>query len=432
MEEDLSLVELFKVLKRRFAIILIIFIAATALGGGISVLLNEQEYASTTSLLVGREKEVLVEEAEDEEAEPVYETTIEYGDATISKQAASFYDEIINSKDVLEEVIDSLNLDISVGNLRKNISMDIPSESSVIKITFKNKTVANANTVVDEVTKVFMNTVFEMTEIENIKVMNYANEPVVTNTQNTKLNTAVSMVLGLMLGVLVAFIMEYMDDRIRTADNVEKKLDLEVIGQLTDQSHIREDLKAIRTNIQFSNRFKGKKALVITSPQENRAIVNLGSDLSNIIAENDKKVLIIDANLRNPGIHKHFNISNDRGLSNILQEDIDIGEGLNIYSENKNLHILTTGNMLENPTEQLSGDRIKELLSNLYDKYDYMILNSYPIDEVTDSVALSAVADGVILALKSNESKEKDIENAKRALNKVNANIIGVILSQEK
>lgn len=432
MEEEISLKDMFQILKRRFTIILATFLLITILGGAFSFLLNKQEYSSTTSLLVGEEKEVIVEpkDPEEEDSEPVYETTIVYGDTIISKQASSLYNEIIARRDLLEDVINSLNLNISVGQLKNSITMEIPPDSGIIEITVTGITMSNADEIVNEIAKGFMELVFEITEVENIRVMNTANRPIVSNTQNIKLNIAISAVLGIMIGIFLAFIMEYLDDRIRTIDNVEERLKLEVIGEVPNAPHASEALRTIRTNIQFSSKFKDKKTLVITSPVLDNDNTKLSSDLSNIIAEGNKKVLLIDSDLRNPSLHEKLKISNDKGLSNVLLGNADLEESLNAFQENKNLHILTSGPAQEKPAELLSGDEMKGFLSIVKDKYDYIILNSHPIGEITDSIALSALADRVILVLSSGVTREKDVEVAKKALEKVGANIVGALLNQ--
>lgn len=439
MEEEISLKDMFQILKRRFTIILATFLLITIAGGAFSFLLNEEEYSSTTSLLVGQEKEVKIEPTEpqnpaldpedDEYVEPEYETIIVYGDTVISNQAKNLYSEIITRKDLLEGVIASLDLDVSVNQLKNSISLEIPENSGTVEIEVRGIGMTRTDQIANAVADRFMELVFEITEIENIRVMDFASSPRVSNTQNIKLNMAISGVLGLMLGIFLAFIIEYIDDRIRTVENVEKALKLEVIGEIPNTAQSIEAFRTIRTNIQFSTRFKDKKTLVITSPMLDKN-TKLTCDLSSIIAEASKKVLLIDSDLRKPSLHEEFKISNKKGLSNILLEDANLEETLNVDQENKNLHILTTGSAQRNPAELLSGDEMKDFLSTVKDKYDYIILKAHPIDDLADSIALSALADGVILVVNSGITREKDAKAAKKALEKVGANIVGTLLNK--
>ncbi|NLJ78954.1 MAG: polysaccharide biosynthesis tyrosine autokinase, partial [Tissierellia bacterium] len=428
--------DMFDILKRRSIVILVILILTTAIGGAFSALLNQQEYSSTTSLLVGEEKEVRVDSEDpidddtEGEVEPVYETIVVYGNATVSKQATSLYNEIMQRKDLLEGVIDELGLDISTGQLRSSTTMEVPSDSGIIEITVKGIDLHNADEIANRMAKGFMELVFEITEVENMQVMNYGNKPRITNTQNIKLNTSISAMLGLMMGIFLAFIMEYLDDRLRTADDIENKLGLEVIGEVFDNSKAYEAFRTIRTNIQFSNKFKDKKVLVVATSASDEESIGLSLDLSKIMAEGNRKVLLVDSDLRAPKLHEKLGLSNEAGLSNVLLGTDDLDKVLNFGQENPNLHILTSGPMREDIIELLSGDKIKDLLMKAKDRYDYIILNSHPIHHITDSVALSALADGVILALTAGVTREGEAEAAKKALDRIEANIIGVLLNR--
>lgn len=308
--------------------------------------------------------------------------------------------------------------------------MNIPPNSGTVEISVRGVTMTKADKIADKVAKKLMELTFEITEIENIRVMDYASKPKVSNTQNIKLNTAIASVLGIALGSFLALVMEYLDDRIRTVKNAEKKLKLDVIGEIPDSPQSAEILRTIRTNIQFSDKFKDKKTLVMTSPTGDQDNTKLVGELSNIIAEGNKKVLLIDADLRNPSLHEQFKIANKKGLSNILLGDLDLEESLNIYENNNNLHILTSGSVEERPGELLSGDKMKDLLSKVKGRYDYIILNAHSINGLADSIGLSALADGVILVLNAGKTRQGDAEDAKRALEMVQANIIGSLLKQ--
>lgn len=435
MEEEVSLKDIFKIFKRNSIIILATFLLVTILGGTFSILLNKKEYTSTTFLLVGEKKEIGIKPTisvkglkDDEFPEYMYGTTIVYGDTVISGQASSLYNEIIQREDLLESVIDNLNLNVSAAQLRNSTTMKIPAGSGIIEITVKGIRMSNVDEIVDEIAKNFMKLAFEITGIENIRVMNHGNNPTVSNTQNIRRNIAISSILGLVLGVFLAFVMEYLDDKVRTAGGIETRLDLEVLGEIDSSFKDLEDLRIIRTNIQFSNKFDDGKTLVITSPISDYDNTRLSFNLSNIMAEGNKKVILIDSDLRNPSLHEELKLSNEKGLSNILLNDVNLEECLSVYQENKNLHILTAGSAFNNAIGLLPGDGMEKFLSNTKDKYDYIILNSHPINQISDSVALSAVADGVILILNLGITKEKDVKATRKALDKVGANILGAIL----
>lgn len=428
MEREMNLLEIFQVLKKRLGILLIIIIGFTVLGGGLSFFLNERVYTSTTSLIVGEEKEKETDEYNEISGEPIQETVIQYGTATISKQLNKFYSETLKSRSLLEEVIDNLNLEMTVTDLKESISMEVPEDSGSILITVSGSHLKNADEIADEIVTAFTENVFEITNIDRIKTMNSGSEPKITNTVNIFRNTLVFAVAGFVVGAAVVLVVEYLDDSIKSKREIEEKLGISVVGQIRTEETLKEDLKNFRTIIEFSPEFRDKKTIVVTAPDQ--SYKNISSNLTNVLADADKDVLLMDADFRQPSIHEELGLQNESGLSEFLKGDTSFSDTVKADTTSENYQVLTTGNSLDHPSEQLSSNRMKELLAETRKTFDYIIIKGHSINEVTDTVALSALSDGVILIVEANKTKITEIQKIQQKLSDIEVNILGIVLNE--
>ena len=205
-----------------------------------------------------------------------------------------------------------------------------------------------------------------------------------------------------------------------------------ILSYKEPKSVIAEQYRNIRTSIQYSNLDKKLKTILVSSSTKNEGKTITTTNLAvNFAAIDKKKVLIIDCDLRNPSIHKEFGITNVGGLTDLLIEKNNI-ENYIKTTEIDNLHVLTAGVIPPNPSEILASKLMKDLLSDLKEIYDYIFIDTPPIGIVMDAGTLANKVDASILVVKSNGVEFKQLEETKRKLDAVNANIIGVVLNAYK
>lgn len=188
-----------------------------------------------------------------------------------------------------------------------------------------------------------------------------------------------------------------------------------------------ESYRTLRTNIQYSSFDKEYRVIVVTSSEPGEGKSTTASNLALSMAQGEKKVILIDCDLRKPSLHKKFKISNLVGLSDVIIGKAELATAIHRY--NKNLVVLTSGKIPPNPSEMLSSKAMTNLLESLKDTFDYIILDTPPVQVVTDSQILSTKADGTILVVRSEKTKRDSVQNAINLLRKVNANIIGTVLN---
>lgn len=202
-----------------------------------------------------------------------------------------------------------------------------------------------------------------------------------------------------------------------------------IISVDSPKSPIAEAYRGIRTSIEFSNIDKDLKVICITSSQQNEGKSTIMANLAVSFANLNKKILLMEGDLRNPSVHRMFNLSNMHGLTDILLGDRTFIECINTL-EIKDLHVLTCGAMPTNPSEMLSSKAMKVFIESIKDAYDYIFIDAPPIGIVTDAGIISTYSDGVVFVVGSNETDINLAKISKERLEKVNANILGVVLNK--
>lgn len=193
-------------------------------------------------------------------------------------------------------------------------------------------------------------------------------------------------------------------------------------------SRIAESYRVLRTNIQFASLDKPIKTMLVTSTAPGEGKSTTTANLAIAFAQTGSKVLLIDADLRRPTLHKVFKITNPLGLTNLLVQNVATEMALREVGV-PNLRVITSGPIPPNPSEILGGSRMKSLLNSLGEAFDYIIIDSPPTLAVTDSSILSSMVDGVILVVSADEVSRDKAKKAKAQLEGVKANILGVVLN---
>ena len=202
-----------------------------------------------------------------------------------------------------------------------------------------------------------------------------------------------------------------------------------IISIRNPKSPISESYRGIRTSIEFSNLDKEMKVINVTSSMQSEGKSTVIANLAVSFANLEKKVLLLEGDLRNPSVHRMFNISNINGLTDILLKDKAFAECVHC-TEVKNLHVLTCGAMPPNPSEILSSKKMKDFINELREYYDYIFIDAPPIGIVTDAGIISTYSDGCVFVVGSKQCDIEMAKIAKKRLEDVGANIIGAVLNK--
>ncbi len=201
---------------------------------------------------------------------------------------------------------------------------------------------------------------------------------------------------------------------------------------------VEESYKSIRTNIMLSIMKKGCKIIVVSSamPSEGKTTTTINLAIS--ISQANQRVLLIDGDLRKPKIHRSFSVSNTPGLTNYLGASVNSGktESTDLYSiihptEFNNLSIITSGMIPPNPGEILGSEPMSDFLQEVSKDFDYIIIDTPPINLVSDALPLIRESDGVVLVVRANSSTHPEIQKALKSLEFIDANILGFVVNFE-
>ena len=288
----------------------------------------------------------------------------------------------------------------------------------------------------------------------NIQVVDQAEMPTGPYKPNKGLNLLLAAVVGLFLGVGLAFFFEYLDNTIKTPEDVEQLIRLPSFGMVPEisngrrrrlekgttcpvelityghpKSMLSEAYRSIRTSILLSFSEKPPKKIAITSPNPSEGKTTTVINTAIALSQTGARVLIIDADLRKPRLHKIFNRENGQGLSNFLSGHGDL-ESVVKTSEVPNLFYIPSGPIPPNPSELLGSTLFKKMVESLEARFDHIVFDSPPVLGFADSIILSTSVDGVILTALGGKTPRETLQRAKEVLQQVNSKIIGVVINR--
>jgi capsular exopolysaccharide synthesis family protein len=343
-----------------------------------------------------------------------------------------------------------------------NVSVKTVKDSRIFSISYADTDKERAADVANELATIIQHLAKEIIEVNNVQVIDTAKVPSKPVKPNKRMNVSVAGVLGLLSGILLIYLLEYVDHTFKKPEDVEGQLGLNVIGtiplfeggkrgkrkskdeKVLEKQYLKnlitqnnpkapatEAFRELRTNLQYAGVDKELKTIVVTSPTMGDGKTVTAVNLAVTLSRSGSKVLIIDADLRKPKVHSYFGIENKEGLTNALTSEKERSKINTLkYDQNSNLQILTSGPVPPNAAEMLNSKRMIQLLEELKKEYDIIIIDTPPIGQVTDAAILAGVTDGTILVLASNETRIEITKRAKKALDSVNASIIGVVLTK--
>jgi polysaccharide biosynthesis transport protein len=282
----------------------------------------------------------------------------------------------------------------------------------------------------------------------NIQVLDRAEVPKTPFKPNKTRNIMLSLIGGLLGGIGLAFFTEYLDNTIKTPDDVEKKIVLPPLGLVPEYSGAKSNLpieyishsdskspmaeayRSIRTFLLLSSGGKPPRVMMVTSPErdEGKTTTSINTAIS-LTTQSDVKVVIVDADMRKPRLHSIFELGNAKGLSTYLSGNMEFGDDLIKSTDIKNFNIITAGPIPPNPAELLSSYRFRDLIQGLYSLYNFIIIDTPPILGIADPLIVSQYTDGVIMVVRSGKTPKETAKEARRLLEGVNAKILGVVLN---
>jgi receptor protein-tyrosine kinase len=298
--------------------------------------------------------------------------------------------------------------------------------------------------------------------------MGRAGVPGAPFTPQTTRNVVLAIVLGLVLGLGIAFLLEYLDQRIKDEKTLERVSALpvlasvptvgrswqrvksgvrstDVVGFAQDRSALLESFRALRSSLQYFNIDGGMHKIMVTSglPEEGKTVTTVNLAIS--LALSGKRVIILEADLRRPMVHEYLQLENEAGLSNILVGTASVPGVMQLVEMDpfipprsrkseggssqlrKNLYCITSGPLPPNPAELLQSSRMGDIIAEVEHMADYVLIDTPPVLPVADAMALASSVDAVILAVKLHSSTRGEIAQVRELLARAGAHVIGSV-----
>lgn len=286
----------------------------------------------------------------------------------------------------------------------------------------------------------------------NISIVDAADVPLEKYRPRLALNIAVALLLGVAGGIVLVFLVDHFDDTLKSVEELERRIHLPVLGvtpqvrgqrgekfaadiALTAHYDPRDGLaeayRSVRTALLFSTARGAPKIALFTSPGPGEGKTTSAVNVAITFTQTGHRVLLIDADLRNPSLHHVFALDNRAGLTNYLAAEAIPGD-ITQSTEVPGLFVMTTGPLPPNPAELLSSDKMTALLALAAEKFDYVVLDGPPVLGLADALVLSNKVEGTILVVEAGATRRGALSGTVKRLRSAHANVLGAVLAKQR
>jgi polysaccharide biosynthesis transport protein len=431
---DMDIKYILKLILKRFYIILLITVPLVKLAVHYRYDRVPPYYVTHTRIIIGN--------SIDNEG-----TQFQINDVFIYQRFMNTYSVIAKTSIVGENTVRRLNMRISPDGLLSHISAVPQPDTQFLDLRIRWYDAEEAVLILNTLSEEFIKEAQSIYPMVTIKIMDKARLPRYPIRPDKNKIMLMAAMVGLVLSIGIILFLDFMDTTLKTREDVEECLQLPVLGviykgrrnvdritEITSRKvhhAFMESYRTLRTNIDFISIDNKVKAIAVTSSLPGEGKTTTSSMLAVVLAQAGKKTLIIDCDLRKSRIHKAFNCINEKGLTNILVGNAKLKDTV-IASDIENLDIITAGIRPPNPSELLSSVRMKEFMNTIKEEYDYIVLDTPPVNLVTDAQVISKISDGCLLVAASKKTERRIALEANRLLKQVNTRILGVVLNKVK
>ncbi|MBN2500280.1 MAG: polysaccharide biosynthesis tyrosine autokinase [Anaerolineales bacterium] len=258
------------------------------------------------------------------------------------------------------------------------------------------------------------------------------------------LNTILAAILGLMLGIGVVILIEALDRSIRNPTETSRQLGLPVLGVISaheteagqpvtavqPRSPVSEAFRSLRTNIQFASVDYSLRTVLVTSPSPSEGKSTIAANLAVVLAQSGMQVVLIDADMRKPTVHKQLNLSNRTGLSTLFVQPEILLDGSLQETATKDLYAISSGSLPPNPAELLGSEKMFSILERVKSIASTVVIDAPPILAVTDASILAARVDGVVVVVQPGKTSIDTAQQTVEQLRRIGANVIGMVFNK--
>lgn len=389
-----------------------------------------------------------------------------------SKQLVNTYMEVLKDDAVMNAVGDMLikqyengslkecfNINaegkINPASIRDCLTISSVADTSAVTVVATTKDAELSAVICNSLTQVAPKYVKEAVGVGSINTIDKAKVYKTPVAPNVMKNTVIGMAAAFLIVVMVILIIDYFDNTIKESDRIAKKYNKAIIGEiqqfgesrkkkskkgkhstepiclLTDKDvpfSVVESYKTIRTNILFTVAESDKKVIAVSSPNPGEGKSTSAANLAIALAQTGSAVLLIDADMRKPVQHRNFKIKNDEGLSTLIIKKSSMAKSVksNVIND---LDLLPSGPLPPNPSELLASNSFKALLEQFASNYDYVIIDTPPVNVVSDAMVMKDSTSGILLVIRYAMTTYDDLSNCMKQIELAQANLLGFVMN---
>ncbi|MFT4050784.1 MAG: polysaccharide biosynthesis tyrosine autokinase [Microbacterium sp.] len=371
---------------------------------------------------------------------------------TYAQNQMQSFAQLATSSRVLEPVIEDLDLDVTPRELARNISVSTPSDTVILRITMTSQSPQRAADVANAVAESLADVVAavspsgaEGAPTITASIIDEAVAPAVQSAPNKSQDTALAALVGLLAGVLIAFVRGVLDARLPNAAVAAEVTDVPVLGSVSQFGDRRsglglvvetdplgpvsEEFRRVRSALTYAGVSDRVQRILVTSTSPAEGKSTFSSNFALTLAGLRSRVLLIDADLRRPKIAEYFGLENSVGLTTILVGNIGFDEA-KITRSDSMLDILPAGTVPPNPAELLTSHAMQQFLADVADRYDYVIIDSPPMENVADASLLAPVVDGAVLVVDARRTRRAHVLTVIADYQNAGGRVLGLVLNK--
>lgn len=430
----MELTTAFRILRRWWLLLGLLTILGAVVAYGVSTRLTPTYSATTTLLVVQRPAEGVVQ----------------LNDLQTAERLANTFSSLITIRPVMQQAIADGPLPFTPGELASRISVSNPTNTQLLKVSAHSSDPTLAALMANTVASVFISS--NQANLSDrpglVSVVESAEAPGAPIAPRKKVNTVLGAGLLLLIGIGMVLGLEYLDDTVKSAEQVTAVAGLPVLGRITQfeklgsqrellqaahrpRSTVAEAYRAARTALSYAiDLGRDRRLILVTSPGPGDGKTTTIANLAVVFGLAGHRVCVVDTDLRRPTLHRLFGLDNQEGLTNLLlarEPDFERAIQRSVYA---NVSVVTSGPLPPNPSELLGSARMQEVLERLKARFDVVLLDSSPVLVVTDASVLATLADGLLLVARARHTRSAQLRGAVEELAQSGRPIAGVIINR--